>query len=110
MRRLTACLRAEDTVARFGGDEFIVLLPRVRNDDEVREVRDRLARALEEPHTIDGETVTVTASIGASLMTAPDDRLSDLLHHADSSMYAVKRKRRREPTRTNHSWSLFRPS
>ena len=107
-RRLSACLRAEDTVARFGGDEFVVLLRSVRSHDEVREVRARLYRALEQPHTIGGESVTVSASIGTSLMTSPDDRLSDLLHHADGSMYAVKRERRQEPSKTNNYWSWFR--
>jgi diguanylate cyclase (GGDEF)-like protein len=99
-RRLLAVVREGDTVARFGGDEFVVLLQPVRTHDEVAEIRDRFLHTLARPHIVNGEVVTVAASIGTSLMTARDDRISDLLHHADSSMYAVKRGRRREPVAT----------
>ncbi|HEX5164444.1 MAG TPA: diguanylate cyclase [Thermomicrobiales bacterium] len=101
-RRLSGCLRSEDTAARFGGDEFVVLLRSVRGLGGIREVRERLSRELERPHLLDGEAVTVTASIGTSLTTTADDRLSDLLHHADSSMYAIKREHRRAPDRTSY--------
>ncbi len=107
-RRLSASVREVDTVARFGGDEFVILLQSVQGRDDVREVRDRLLRALEQPHLVAGESVTVTASIGMSLMTSADDRFSDLLHHADSDMYAVKRNRRPEPGVTTTSLSLFK--
>ena len=109
-RRLSESVREGDTVARFGGDEFVVLLQTVQDRDEVREVRDRLCLALEQPHTIAGETVMVTASIGTSLMTSASDRFSDLLHHADRNMYAVKRSRRPEPITASIDWSLFNPS
>jgi diguanylate cyclase (GGDEF)-like protein/PAS domain S-box-containing protein len=101
-RRLSGCLRSEDTAARFGGDEFVVLLRSVRGLGGMRDVRERLSRALEQPHLVDGQPVTVTASIGTSLTTTADDRLSDLLHHADSSMYAIKREHRRAPARSNY--------
>ena len=87
---------------------LIVLLTCIRSDDEIRDVRDRIARVLDQPHTIRGAQVSVPASIGASLMTASGDRLSDLLHDADSNMYAVKRERRRKPAKTNHCGNSFR--
>jgi diguanylate cyclase (GGDEF)-like protein/PAS domain S-box-containing protein len=107
-RRLSVAVRDVDTVARFGGDEFVILLQSVRDFDEVMEIRDRLSRVLAEPHTIGDEVVTVTASIGISLTASPEDRASDLLHHADGSMYAVKRDRRAGPLQTNNDRSLFR--
>jgi diguanylate cyclase (GGDEF)-like protein/PAS domain S-box-containing protein len=109
-RRLSASVRDVDTVARFGGDEFVVLLPTVQNHDDVREVRDRIGRVLTQPHTIAGETVLVTASIGTSLMASDADRVSDLLHHADTHMYAVKRDRRPQPTKASNPWRLFKAS
>jgi diguanylate cyclase (GGDEF)-like protein/PAS domain S-box-containing protein len=101
-RRLSGCLRSEDTAARFGGDEFVVLLRAVRGLGGIREVRERLSRELELPYLVDGQAVTVTASIGTSLTTTADDRLSDLLHHADSSMYAIKSERRQTSARTSY--------
>jgi diguanylate cyclase (GGDEF)-like protein/PAS domain S-box-containing protein len=109
-RRLSAAVRDVDTVARFGGDEFVVLLPAVQHHDDVREIRDRLYRVLEQPHTIAGKPVLVTASIGTSLMTSDDDRVSDLLHHADTDMYAVKRDRRPHPAKASNPWRLFKAS
>jgi diguanylate cyclase (GGDEF)-like protein/PAS domain S-box-containing protein len=109
-RRLSVSVREVDTVSRFGGDEFVILLQSVHGIDDVMDVRDRLSRVLAQPHTIREETVTVTASIGMSLMTSSDDRISDLLHHADGSMYAVKRDRRATPVVTDNSWSLYRSS
>ncbi len=109
-RRLSAAVRDVDTVARFGGDEFVVLLPAVQHHDDVREIRDRLYHVLEQSHTIAGETVKVTASIGTSLMTSDDDRVSDLLHHADTNMYAVKRDRRPHPAKASNPWRLFKAS
>jgi diguanylate cyclase (GGDEF)-like protein/PAS domain S-box-containing protein len=100
-RRLSVSVREVDTVARFGGDEFVILLQSVHGLDDVMEVRDRLSIVLAAPHSIGGEVVTVTASIGMSVMVSVEDRVSDLLHHADGSMYAVKRDRRDAPVLTS---------
>jgi len=105
-QRLMATVSEGDTVARFGGDEFVVLLQSVQGYRDVVEIRDRLTAALAVPHTIAGELVPVTASIGASLMSSTDDRISDLVHHADSNMYAVKRNRRRGQSILSPSWSV----
>jgi diguanylate cyclase (GGDEF)-like protein/PAS domain S-box-containing protein len=87
--RLLACVRESDTVSRFGGDEFVVLLPRiVAGSAEV--VADKLLRALAAPHEISGHVLHITASVGISLY--PDDALdaAALIGAADNALYHAK--------------------
>jgi len=65
--RLGACLRASDTVARIGGDEFAVVLEDVRSPDEVSQVADKLLRAVSEPAQIAGRELYLSTSVGASI-------------------------------------------
>ena len=90
-RRLTRAARRSDTVARLGGDEFVVLGPELTDDDDPRLIGDRVLRAIREPLTIDGQTLTVTASVGAVLTGDPYADPGELIQRADSAMYAAKR-------------------
>jgi diguanylate cyclase (GGDEF)-like protein/PAS domain S-box-containing protein len=95
--RLNEGLRATDTAARIGGDEFAWILPRVRSRRSVDAiVRKRLAIA-QKPITVDGETIDIGVSAGVALY--PDDgRSADaLMRHADAALYSFKRKRRALP-------------
>lgn len=89
--RLLGCLRPEDTLSRFGGDEFTVLLEGTTRQHEATGVAERIAGALRAPFTIDGRDLYVTASIGISVSIAGRERPGDLLRNADLAMYRAKR-------------------
>jgi diguanylate cyclase (GGDEF)-like protein len=94
--RLRQQTRPQDTVARLGGDEFAIIVPRITAAGLTGLVA-RIGTALQEPHLIHGDLVTVGASIG-SYLAGPEDTLTRAMHSADEAMYAVKRGRR-EPVR-----------
>ena len=82
--------RAESMVARFAGDEFVILLDDVRDGQEAKLVADRLAFALNAPITCEGEQITPGVSIGVAI-ARPDHRTpEDYLHNADLAMYRAK--------------------
>jgi diguanylate cyclase (GGDEF)-like protein len=87
-RRLTDALRPQDVVARFGGDEFTVLVADVADEDDARQVAQRLADALIAPIDLDGESRFVTASVGLAL--AGEGGAAQLLQDADAAMYRAK--------------------
>jgi diguanylate cyclase (GGDEF)-like protein/PAS domain S-box-containing protein len=88
--RLRACLRAEDTAARFGGDEFTVLLEGLADATEAARVADKITQALLEPFVLDSREVFVTTSIGIVLGTSGSERPTDLLRNADVALYRAK--------------------
>ncbi len=89
-RRLQTGLRSTDTVARMGGDEFAVVLPRLSGADALEKTARKLARMVAEPTTIDGTLVSVTSSIGIAAYE-PGDDADSLLAKADGAMYDAKR-------------------
>jgi diguanylate cyclase (GGDEF)-like protein/PAS domain S-box-containing protein len=88
--RLQETLRAGDVIARPGGDEFIVLLPRVVHAGEVESVAQRLVRALAVPLTVHGHDLFVNASVGAALFPDHGVDADAILTHADAAMYRAK--------------------
>lgn len=78
-------------VARFGGDEFTLLVDRVESEERVDAVTDAIMGLLAEPFEIDGRSVEVTATVGVSYYPRDANSASDLLRHADSAMYEGKR-------------------
>jgi len=87
--RIGAALRAGDTAARFGGDEFAVLLEQTASPDEAYEVANNIIAALSEPVTIGVHDLVPRASIGVVLSSSGDDP-ADLMQAADVAMYAAK--------------------
>src|ERR671911_951086 len=91
-RRLLACLRSGDTAARFGGDEFTVLLHRVTEVRDAVHVAERITTALEESLELRGRQVFISASVGIALSEDGDGTADTLLRNADVAMYKAKTK------------------
>jgi diguanylate cyclase (GGDEF)-like protein len=89
-RRLLAELRDEDCLARFGGDEFAVLVPGIRHNGEVAALCRRLLAAASRPLTVSGHEIFTAVSIGASLFPAHGDDPELLVKRADIAMYEAK--------------------
>jgi diguanylate cyclase (GGDEF)-like protein/PAS domain S-box-containing protein len=89
-RRLKSCLRPTDTAARFGGDEFAVLLERVANREAAAAVAARVIDSLHQPFGLQGHTIPIKASVGVAVGRRGVDDADGLLRNADVAMYAAK--------------------
>jgi diguanylate cyclase (GGDEF)-like protein/PAS domain S-box-containing protein len=93
--RLSAALRPDDLLARVGGDEFVAILTDTHSFADAHSIASRLAESLEQPFSVAGKELTVTASIGIALDDNPAARQPEvILRHADVAMYAAKRSGR----------------
>jgi diguanylate cyclase (GGDEF)-like protein/PAS domain S-box-containing protein len=92
--RLRTTVRPSDTVARFGGDEFVVLCDEITDEGTGFEIAERLAGALSKPINLTDGEIFVTASQGLAFSGAGDDSASGLLRDADSAMYMAKERGR----------------
>jgi diguanylate cyclase len=88
--RLQSCLRSGDTLARFGGDEFMLLLPEVRTRDDVVVIAQKILDRLGTPFSMDGHDLFVGASIGIAMYPEAGDCEETLIQNADIAMYHVK--------------------
>ncbi len=89
--RLKHCTREGDTVARVGGDEFMVVLPNLASPQGAAAVAQKVLRELEEPMQISGREVFVSGSIGISVFPADTTSADALIQNADTAMYSAKR-------------------
>jgi diguanylate cyclase (GGDEF)-like protein/PAS domain S-box-containing protein len=90
-RRIEACLRKADTVARIGGDEFVVLLHKIEEPANANVVADKIREVLEEPFVIEQRTIKVSASIGIAIFPNHGSSELELSKRADEAMYIAKR-------------------
>ncbi len=88
--RLSGCVRDTDMVARFGGDEFAILQPRVESDDAAARLAARIVEEMRRPFLVDGELVYTTGSVGVAIAPKHGSDAVVLQKNADLALYAAK--------------------
>jgi diguanylate cyclase (GGDEF)-like protein/PAS domain S-box-containing protein len=91
-RRLRQCVREEDTVARIGGDEFLIILGNQHSSSDASQAASKVIATIDQPFLIDNRELSITASIGLTLF--PDDGTTplELLRNADAAMHMAKQQ------------------
>ena len=93
--RLINSIRYGDTACRYGGDEFVIMLPEIDDMEDVAAVTKKICDQLSMPYLVNGAVIEVSASIGTTVYPAGGRNCCELIKHADIAMYLVK-------TRKNH--------
>jgi diguanylate cyclase (GGDEF)-like protein len=93
--RLMHCIRGCDTACRYGGDEFVILLPEISGVDVVERVERKIRACLAVPHRLSGRAVTIAASIGSVVFSHGAANCDELIAAADTAMYRAKARRPR---------------
>ncbi len=96
-KRLLSCVRLSDTVCRYGGDEFVVLLSEVQDAQDAARIAEKLNQAMTStPHQISGHSLHITMSIGISLYPESSMNVETLVRDADTAMYQAKKRGRNQ--------------
>jgi len=90
--RLSDNVRKYDTVSRFGGDEFLVMLQQIPDINDIRESANKIMSVFDQPITIKGQEFFITASAGVAVFPFDGEDTDELIKHADMAMYAAKSK------------------
>jgi len=88
--RMVAAVREEDTVARLGGDEFIMGLSHLSGTDDAAKVASKVIEVVSQPYTIEGHTVSITASAGIGMYPTHGEDADTLMKSADLALYEAK--------------------
>ena len=88
--RIEGALRSVDVVSRLGGDEFLVILPDLENEQSPVAVAEKLLAAVSEPVVLEGQSLSVTPSIGIAVFPRDGDGAETLIRNADAAMYLAK--------------------
>jgi diguanylate cyclase (GGDEF)-like protein len=89
-QRLLSSVRESDTVARMGGDEFVIVIPEFRALEDVERCAQEIMRNASQPIEISGREIILTLSVGVSLFPGGGHTAEELLRNADTAMYSVK--------------------
>lgn len=89
-QKMESCIRRGDTLARFGGDEFVMLLEGLDTDNDSKALLDRLLHTISEKQIIQGKVLQVTASIGVTIFPKDNSNCAELIRNADHAMYVAK--------------------
>ena len=92
--RLTSLLRKSDTVARMGGDEFMLILPEIAREEDAAKIAHKILGAFREPFVFDGDELHITTSIGIALYPDDGEDADTLMKNADIAMYRAKEQGR----------------
>jgi diguanylate cyclase (GGDEF)-like protein len=98
--RLSACTRASDTICRYGGDEFVVLLPDTAGNAAMGREVDKLRALGDTPFLLAGKEISIGLSIGAASYPADGANFSEVIHQADLAMYRNKMASRAKADRS----------
>ena len=88
--RLKECLRRGDTLARMGGDEFVLIMPELNDKTVAGEIADKFLTALQQPFNLGSNEAQISASIGIAFFPDDGSSMDELIRHADIAMYHVK--------------------
>jgi diguanylate cyclase (GGDEF)-like protein len=88
--RLAGCIRGCDTACRYGGDEFVILLPEIRGSEDLDAVAQKIRACLAKPHRLGDQAIVVDASFGSALFNEASASDADLIGAADLAMYRAK--------------------
>lgn len=89
--RISSCVRSSDTTARFGGDEFVVVISDLNDVFSLEKTCQQILNEIEKPFSIDGNLFFISASIGVSIFPNDCQDFEKLLNHADQAMYEAKK-------------------
>lgn len=89
-QRLLSCVRKGDTLSRFGGDEFTLLLPDIKNESTAMQVAEKMLDSIKVPFDIAGHEIYIGASIGIAVYPDAGDDMDALIKNADIAMYRIK--------------------
>jgi diguanylate cyclase len=88
--RLTKGIRGADTACRYGGDEFVIMLPEIDSPNIATALAAEVGRRLSEPYIVDGHTIRMAASVGVAIYPIDGQSFDDLMKQADIAMYRAK--------------------
>lgn len=91
-QRLEGVLRKSDTVARMGGDEFLLIIPQMQRVEDASITADRILEAIRAPFEMEGKTISLSFSIGIAIYPTHGEDVDSLTKHADRAMYVAKDK------------------